>query len=73
MLIDIYARSMLTATRQDCVPLRAYTPKPPRTKTPSRQDSTEKRPKHLLAKLTKGIKRLTLRRQPVQCLNPQKL
>lgn len=59
MLTDIYARSMMTATRQDCIRLREL----PSTKPLPR-------PKGLLARLTDW-----LRRRPVKthCIKPQNI
>ncbi|MEW2912788.1 hypothetical protein [Leisingera sp. JC11] len=66
MLIDIYARSMMTAARQDCVRLRDLRPAKP---LPGAYQAPSRAP-GLLARL-----RAWLRGRPprVRCIDPQKI
>ncbi|MCB4456631.1 hypothetical protein [Leisingera sp. McT4-56] len=66
MLIDIYARSMVTAARQDCVRLRDL---PPAKPLPRAYQAPPRKP-GLLARLTAW-----LRGRPPQacCINPQEI
>ncbi|UWQ84145.1 hypothetical protein [Leisingera caerulea] len=66
MLTDIYARSMLTATRQDCVKLREF----PAAKTLPRAYEAPPRGKGLLNRLV-----LWLRRRPTKtrCIHPRNI
>ena len=66
MLTDIYARSMLTATRQDCVRLRELPP----TKPLPRAYQAPPAAKGTLARLAGWLRR---RPQRTRCINPQNI
>lgn len=77
MLTDIYARSMLTATRHDCVRVRDLPPATGRLRdippTVQHQDSSP----GVFAKLAFLIKKRAAAfgatRRPVRCIDPQNL
>ncbi|CUH88115.1 hypothetical protein PH5382_02047 [Phaeobacter sp. CECT 5382] len=77
MLTDIYARSMLTATRHDCVRVRDLPSTTGRLRDlppPAHYQSSEA---GVFAKLVLLIKRRAavfgLQRRPVRCIDPQNL
>lgn len=66
MLIDIYARSMVTAARQDCVRLRDL---PPAKALPRACPGALRAP-GLLARLTAWLRGRT---PQARCIDPQKI
>lgn len=66
MLTDIYARSMMTAARQDCVRLRDL---PPAKPLPHAYQAPPRAP-GLLTRLTAWLRGRPLQ---VRCVNPQKI
>lgn len=73
MLTDIYARSMLTATRQDCVKLRDLPASTGNRRKLPQAYSAPPATKGALAKLAAWIKRQAAGRQTTRCLDLQKL
>ena len=77
MLIDIYARSMLTATRHDCVRVRDLSAATERLRSVPPAESYQDNSSGVFARVTPLIKRLaTLRgpaRRPVRCIDLQNL
>ncbi len=81
MLIDIYARSMMTATRHSCVQVRDLPAPRPKAQGLAREENAAKQPSGAFAKLAQRIKRMAtgLRptahhlNQPVRCIDLQNL
>lgn len=66
MMTDIYARSMMTAARQDCVRLRDL---PPAKPLPSSYQTPPHAP-GLMAALTAWLHRRPMK---VRCIDPQRI
>lgn len=73
MLTDIYARSMLTATRQDCVKLRDLPPSTGNRRKLPQTYSTPPVAKSVLSRFAAWIKRQATGRPTTRCLDLQKL